>query len=122
AYWRERRLPTTTVRLFNTVGPRQTGRYGMVMPRFVSQAISGSPLTVYGRGWQRRCFCHVADAVDALVRIANVESAYGGVYNVGSQEEISILELAQRVIALAESDSEVAFVPYEEAYEEGFED
>ncbi len=122
AYWRERRLPTTTVRLFNTVGPRQTGRYGMVMPRFVSQALAGAPLTVYGRGRQRRCFCHVSDAVDALVRIANVESAYGAVFNVGSQEEITILDLARKVIDLSESDSEIAFVPYEEAYKEGFED
>jgi UDP-glucose 4-epimerase len=122
AYWKERKLPTITVRLFNTVGPRQTGRYGMVLPRFVSQALAGQPLTVYGDGNQRRCFCHVADSVDALVRIADVESAYGGVFNVGSQEETSIYELARRVIELSGSDSEIVYVPYEEAYEEGFED
>jgi UDP-glucose 4-epimerase len=122
AYWRERRLPTITLRLFNTVGPRQTGRWGMVVPRFVSQALAGFPLTVYGDGKQRRCFCHVADAVDALVRIADVESAYGEVFNVGSQEEISIGDLARRVIELSDSDSDVVYVPYEEAYEEGFED
>ncbi len=122
AYWRERKLPTITLRLFNTVGPRQTGRYGMVVPRFVSQALAGQPLTVYGDGKQRRCFCHVADSVEALVRIAEVESAYGGVFNVGSQEETSIHDLARRVIELTESDSEIVYVPYEEAYEEGFED
>ena len=122
AYWRERKLPTIIVRLFNTVGPRQTGRYGMVVPRFISQALAGQPLTVYGDGKQRRCFCHVTDSVEALVRIAEVESAYGGVFNVGSQEETSIYELARRVIELTESESEIVYVPYEEAYEEGFED
>jgi UDP-glucose 4-epimerase len=94
----------------------------MVLPRFAAQAVAGQPLTVYGDGKQQRCFCHVTDAVEALVGIAEVESAYGRVFNVGSQEETSIHQLAQRVIEQAESDSEIAFVPYEEAYEEGFED
>jgi UDP-glucose 4-epimerase len=123
AYWRERKLPTITLRLFNTVGPRQTGRYGMVVPRFVSQALAGNPVTVYGDGEQRRCFCHVADTVEALVRMADADdSAYGGVFNVGTQEEVSIHELAQRVIDQTDSESEIVFVPYEEAYQEGFED
>lgn len=122
AYWRERKLPTITLRLFNTVGPRQTGRYGMVLPRFVSQALAGHPVTVYGDGEQRRCFCHVLDTIQALEKMADQESAYGQVFNVGSQEEVTIHELAQRVIARTESDSEITFVPYDEAYEEGFED
>ena len=122
AYWKERQLPTIVVRLFNTVGPRQTGRYGMVVPRFVGQALAGRPLTVYGDGTQRRCFCHVSDVVRALVELSQLEAAYGEVINVGSQEECSILELAERVVSLTGSDSEVAMIPYNEAYEEGFED
>jgi UDP-glucose 4-epimerase len=122
AHWRERRLPTVIVRLFNTVGPRQTGRYGMVVPRFVTQALAGEPLTVYGDGRQQRCFCHVADAVQALVDVMEDERAYGRVFNMGSQEETTILDLAERVIAAADSNSEIAFVPYDEAYGEGFED
>jgi UDP-glucose 4-epimerase len=122
AYWKERRLPATVVRLFNTVGPRQTGRYGMVVPRFVQQALGGRPLTVYGEGTQRRCFCHVADVVGALVAVMAHDDARGEVINIGSQEEVSILELAERVIAVAGSTSEVSLIPYEEAYEEGFED
>ena len=122
AYWKERQLPTIVVRLFNTVGPRQTGRYGMVVPRFVGQALAGRPLTVYGDGTQRRCFCHVSDVVRALVELSQLEAAYGEVVNIGSQEECSILELAERVVALTGSDSEVAMIPYNEAYEEGFED
>jgi UDP-glucose 4-epimerase len=122
AYWKERQLPTTVVRLFNTVGPRQTGRYGMVVPRFVGQATDGRPLTVYGDGTQRRCFCHVSDVVRALIALAECESAYGEVINVGSQEECSILELAERVIDVTGSDSEITMIPYNEAYEEGFED
>jgi UDP-glucose 4-epimerase len=122
AYWKERKLPTVVVRLFNTVGPRQTGRYGMVIPRFVRQALTRQPLTVYGDGNQRRCFCHVSDVVQALNDVMHNEEAYGEVINVGSQEEISILELAHRVIKLTGSDSELTFTSYDEAYEEGFED
>jgi UDP-glucose 4-epimerase len=122
AYWKERQLPTVVVRLFNTVGPRQTGRYGMVVPRFVAQATAGDPVTVYGDGTQRRCFCSVTDVVDALTTLIDHEPAYGEVINVGSQEECSILELAERVIDVTESPSETTLIPYSEAYEEGFED
>lgn len=122
AYYRERGLPTVIFRLFNTVGPRQTGRYGMVIPRLISQALSGRPLTVYGDGQQQRCFCHVADTVEALVGMAEVEAAYGRVFNVGSQEETTIHALAERIIELANSNSEIVLVPYEEAYVAGFED
>jgi UDP-glucose 4-epimerase len=122
AYWKERKLPTIVGRLFNTVGPRQTGRYGMVVPRFVNQALSDEPITVHGDGQQRRCFCHVEDVVRALADLAECEEAHGSVFNIGSQQEVTILELAERVRALADSSSEITFVPYEEAYEEGFED
>jgi UDP-glucose 4-epimerase len=122
AYWRERNLPTVVVRLFNTVGPRQTGRYGMVVPRFVAQATANKAVTVYGDGTQRRCFCHVSDVIRALVTLADKEIAYGEVINIGSQEEVSILELAARVIEVTGSDSDIAMIPYNEAYEEGFED
>ena len=123
AYWKERGLPVVVARLFNTVGPRQTGRYGMVVPKFVTQALAGRPLTVFGDGTQTRCFCHVEDVVRALVELMLLErAAYGEVFNVGSQEEISILALAERVWRLTDSDSEIVLVPYEEGYEEGFED
>jgi UDP-glucose 4-epimerase len=122
AYWKERQLPAIVVRLFNTVGPRQTGRYGMVVPRFVNQALAGRPLTVYGEGTQRRCFSHVHDVVGALASLMQQQEAYGEVVNVGSQEEVSILELARRVIELAGSTSDISLIPYDEAYEEGFED
>ena len=122
AYWKERGLPVVVARLFNTVGPRQTGRYGMVLPRLVGQAVSGQPLTVYGDGTQRRCFCHVSDVVGALVELPGCEAARGEVLNVGSQEEVAILELAHRIIRLTGSDSSVSLIPYHEAYEEGFED
>ena len=122
AYWREKKLPTIIVRLFNTVGPRQTGRYGMVIPTFVKQALSGRPITVFGSGSQSRCFCHVEDVVGALVNLMDQEEAVGQVFNVGSSQEITIMELAQRVKALTNSDSEIVSVPYDEAYEEGFED
>src|ERR687896_201804 len=122
AYWKERRLPVVVGRLFNTVGPRQTGRYGMVVPTLVRQAIAGQPITVYGDGTQRRCFCHVKDVVSALADLMRRDDAYGEVFNVGSTEEISILDLARRVREAAGSDSEIVFVPYDEAYEEGFED
>ena len=105
AYWKERKLPTIVVRLFNTVGPRQTGRYGMVVPRFTRQALAGEPLTVHGTGEQRRCFCHVADVVQALADIVGHEEARGEVYNVGSTEEISIIDLARRVISISDSRS-----------------
>jgi UDP-glucose 4-epimerase len=123
AYWRERGLPTTVVRLFNTVGPRQTGSYGMVVPRLVGQALAGEPLTVYGDGHQSRCFCHVADVVQALFGLMMAEErAYGNVFNVGATSEISILDLASRIIELTESDSDISMIPYGEAYGEGFED
>jgi UDP-glucose 4-epimerase len=122
AHWREHNVPTVIVRLFNTVGPRQTGRYGMVIPRFVTQALSGKPVTVYETGRQQRCFCHIADVVEALVGLMDDERAYGKIFNVGTQEETTIVDLARRVITAADSPSEIAFVPYDEAYEEGFED
>ena len=122
AYWREKRLPTIVVRLFNTVGPRQTGQYGMVIPTFVKQALAGQAITVYGDGQQTRCFGYVGDVVDALVKLMEEPEAVGQVFNIGSNEEISILELANRVKELTNSSSEIVFVPYDEAYEEGFED
>lgn len=122
AYYRERGLATVIVRLFNTVGPRQTGAYGMVLPNFVRQATAGEALTVYGDGRQSRCFCHVQDVVAALLDLLAESSAEGDVFNVGSTEEVSILELAQRVIDFAGSSSAVELIPYEQAYEEGFED
>ena len=123
AYFKERRLPVVVLRLFNTVGPRQTGRYGMVVPNFVSQAFSGEPLTVFGDGSQTRCFCHVQDTVRALVDVALLgDTAYGEIFNVGTEHEISVLSLAERVIELTGSDSEIQCIPYAEAYEPGFED
>lgn len=122
AYWREKKLPTTIVRLFNTVGPRQTGRYGMVIPTFVKQALAGRPITVYGDGKQTRCFGYVGDVVGALIKLMDHAEAVGQVFNIGSTEEISIIQLAEKIKALTGSDSEIVFVPYDEAYEEGFED
>ena len=122
AYWREKKLPTIVVRLFNTVGPRQTGQYGMVIPTFAKQALSDSPITVFGDGKQSRCFCYVGDVVGALVKLMDDEKAVGEVFNVGSDQEITIGDLAKRVKELAHSTSEIVFVPYDEAYEEGFED
>jgi UDP-glucose 4-epimerase len=123
AYWKERKLPIVVARLFNTVGPRQTGRYGMVVPTFVQQALAGRPISVYGDGTQTRCFCHVDDVVRALVGLMQLgEPAYGEVFNIGSQEELSMLSLAHRVLEMTGSESEVHLVPYDEAYEEGFED
>lgn len=121
-YFRAKGLETVIVRLFNTVGPRQTPSYGMVIPRFVSQAMKGEPLTVYGDGAQTRCFCHVSDVVRAIIGLSQEPRAFGQVFNVGSTEEVSIDELAHRVIERSGSASKVRFVPYEEAYEEGFED
>jgi len=121
-YWRQRGLRSVIVRLFNTVGPRQSSRYGMVLPRFVEQALTGAPLTVYGDGSQSRCFCHVDDVVDAMIRLVEHPNAYGKVFNIGGNEEVTMADLAKRVIALTGSPSEMTFVPYAEAYEEGFED
>lgn len=122
AYHRERGLPIIVVRLFNTVGPRQSPAYGMVIPRFVHQALAGESLTVYGDGAQTRCFCHVEDVVDAFMRLLNEPRAIGDVFNVGSSEEISINELAQRVLLATGSSSEIEHLTYDVAYETGFED
>ena len=122
AYFQKYDLPVVIVRLFNTVGPRQTGRYGMVIPRFVGQALRNEPITVYGDGSQSRCFCDVSDTVRALEALLEQEGAVGRVFNVGSTEEISILELARRVKSRLNSDSPIQFVPYDRAYAPGFED
>jgi UDP-glucose 4-epimerase len=122
AYWREKKLPTIVVRLFNTVGPRQTGQYGMVIPTFVKQALSGWPITVFGDGRQSRCFGYVGDVVGALMQLMDDEKAVGEVFNIGSNQEISIMDLARKVKELTNSESEIVLVPYDEAYEEGFED
>ena len=121
-YWKEKGVPTIIVRLFNTVGPRQSGAYGMVIPRFVSQAVAGEPLQVHGDRQQSRCFLHVSDVVEALVRLMEHPDAVGQVFNLGSQEEVTVEELARRVIRATHSSSQIAYVPYAEAYEEGFED
>jgi UDP-glucose 4-epimerase len=121
-YWREKGTPSIVVRLFNTVGPRQTGAYGMVIPRFVQQALRGEDITVYGDGTQTRCFCHVHDVVDGLIRLLEDPKAVGDVFNIGSQEEVSINELATMIIGITGSRSRVVHIPYDEAYEEGFED
>lgn len=122
AYAREQSLPVIIARLFNTVGPRQTGRYGMVLPRFISAALRGEPLLVYGDGLQTRCFCFVKDTVEALVRLQNCSAGRGQVFNIGSTEEISILDLAKLIVATLNSQSAISLVPYDEAYEPGFED
>jgi nucleoside-diphosphate-sugar epimerase len=122
AYWKEKKVPTVIARLFNTVGPRQTGRYGMVIPNFVKQALKGEDITVYGDGSQSRCFSHVSDVVGALIRLIESQKAVGEVYNIGSDREVTVLELAERVKSLTGSDSKIVFVPYDQAYEEGFED
>jgi UDP-glucose 4-epimerase len=123
AYHKEKHLPVVVVRFFNTVGPRQTGRYGMVVPNFVKQAVLGHPITVYGDGKQSRCFTYVTDVIDALVKLAEHKDAVGQVFNIGNdKEEVTILELAQRVKQRTKTASEIVFVPYDKAYEEGFED
>lgn len=122
AYYREVALPVVIVRLFNTVGPRQTGQYGMVLPRFVGAALSSQPITVYGDGQQQRCFCNVSDVIQALHLLAESPAAVGEIFNVGSTEEVSILQLAERVRARAGSTSPIQLQPYEDAYETGFED
>lgn len=130
AYYQEQGLPVTFFRLFNTVGPRQIGRYGMVIPRFVRQALQGETLTVYGNGQQSRCFMHVADAVEAIIALGQTPAALGQVYNVGATDEITILDLARTVLAVLDGrdqlpdpdDARLKFIPYEQAYAEGFED
>ena len=122
AYWREFGLDVVPFRLFNTIGPRQTGQYGMVVPRFIRQALGGEPITVYGDGSQRRCFCDVRDVVPAILGLAGHSDAPGRVYNIGGTEEVSIQELAERVVEMTESDSQIIKVPYSEAYAPGFED
>jgi len=122
AHWHHSRLLVVIVRLFNTVGPRQSGQYGMVVPRFVRQALLGRPITVYGDGSQTRCFCHVGDVVWTLMRLLDLPAAYGEVFNIGTDREISIGELAAKVRTMTGSRSEIALVPYNEAYGAGFED
>ena len=122
AYWKEKGLPVVIVRLFNTVGPRQTGRYGMVLPNFVRAALAGQPLTVFGDGKQSRCFCHVNDTVGALAKLIEHPQAVGEIFNVGSEEEISIGKLARLVKLMTRSASPIQYIPYDQAYEAGFED
>jgi len=122
AYWKERKLPVIIVRFFNTVGPRQTGQYGMVIPNFVRQALAGEPITVFGDGKQSRAFTHVTDVVGALIRLVSEPAAIGQVVNIGNTVEISIEGLAERVRKLSGSTSIIKYIPYEEAYESGFED
>jgi len=122
AYWKKYGLPVVVVRLFNTVGPRQTGRYGMVIPNFVRQALSGIPITVFGDGTQTRSFTYVGDVVGALVTLMDRPEAVGQVFNIGNAEEVSIMDLAERVKRLCDSPSEITTIPYEQAYDAGFED
>jgi UDP-glucose 4-epimerase len=121
-YWKDKGVPSVILRLFNTVGPRQTGAYGMVMPRFIAQALKNEPITIYGTGKQSRCFLHAIDAVKAMAKIAAEPKAVGEVYNIGSHEEITIEELARKIINITGSKSEMVYIPYEKAYEQGFED
>jgi UDP-glucose 4-epimerase len=122
AYWRDKQLPTRIVRFFNTVGPRQLGAYGMVVPRFVAAALADEDITIYGDGKQTRCFGHVADIVDALMAVSNSERTIGTVVNIGNSEEISINDLAQKIIHFTNSKSKMVYVAYEDAYKPGFED
>src|SRR5581483_7640840 len=122
AYWKERKLPVIIVRFFNTVGPRQTGQYGMVIPNFVRQALAGEPITVFGDGTQSRSFTHVADVVGALLKLVKEPNAIGQVVNIGNTQEVTIASLAERVRTLAGSQSPIKFIPYDQAYESGFED
>src|SRR2546428_4164570 len=122
AYWKERRLPVVIVRLFNTVGPRQTGQYGMVLPTFVRQALAGQPITVFGDGTQSRSFTYVGDVIDALIRLMADKRAIGEVFNIGNMGEVTIADLAARVKAMTGSCSSIQYIPYDQAYEEGFED
>jgi nucleoside-diphosphate-sugar epimerase len=122
AYWKERRLPVVIVRFFNTVGPRQTGQYGMVLPSFVRQALAGEPITVFGDGTQSRSFTYIGDVVGCLLKLAHEPRAVGEVFNIGNRNEVTILSLAEQVKALTASPSPIVFVPYDKAYEAGFED
>ena len=122
AYWKEKRQPVVIGRLFNTVGPRQTGRYGMVLPNFVNQALEGAPITIYGSGQQSRCFCDVTDAVEAITRLIATESALGQVVNIGQTEEVTIEALARMVKERTHSSSPITYLSYDQAYEPGFED
>jgi UDP-glucose 4-epimerase len=122
SYWKEKKLPVIVVRLFNTVGPRQTGRYGMVLPNFVKQALDNEPIQVYGNGQQSRCFCDVRDTVEGLIRLMDTERSIGEVVNVGNTEEVTIEALAKLVKSRTRSSSPIEFVPYDQAYEPGFED
>jgi len=122
AYWKEKKLPVIVARLFNTVGPRQTGRYGMVIPTFVRQALTGAPITVHGDGHQRRAFGYVGDVVTALITLVEEPRAVGEVFNIGNTEEISMLDLAHRVKTVTKSQSQIVLIPYDQAYEAGFED
>ena len=122
AYWTERKLPTRIVRFFNTVGPRQVGAYGMVVPRFVSAAIKNKPITIYGTGEQTRCFGHVLDVIDAIISVAFSDKTIGQVINIGNDKEISMNDLAKKIIELTGSTSQVKYIPYAEAYGDGFED
>jgi UDP-glucose 4-epimerase len=122
AYWTERKLPTRIVRFFNTVGPRQVGAYGMVVPRFISAAIKNEPITIYGTGEQTRCFGHVLDVIDAVISVAFSDKTIGKVINIGNDKEISMNDLAKKIIELTGSKSQLLYIPYSEAYAEGFED
>jgi UDP-glucose 4-epimerase len=122
AYWKEKGLPVVVARFFNTVGPRQTGRYGMVLPNFVAQALDGAPITVYGNGQQSRCFCDVRDAVEALLRLISTDKAVGEVVNIGNNFEVTIEALAKLVKEQTGSSSPIRYIPYDQAYEPGFED
>jgi len=122
AYWKEKKLPVVITRFFNTIGPRQTGQYGMVVPTFIKQALSGKPITVYGDGKQTRCFTHVEDAVNAIISLMENKESVGQVFNIGSTEEMSIENLAKKIKQLTNSSSEIVYIPYEQAYEHGFED
>lgn len=122
AYYKRKNLPVVICRVFNTIGPRQTGRYGMVAPRFISQALSGEPVTVYGDGRQSRCFCNVLDVIEALIMLSRSTEAEGEVFNIGDTNEITISDLARKIIELTGSSSKIVYIPYEKAYEEGFED
>ncbi|HRZ87551.1 MAG TPA: SDR family NAD(P)-dependent oxidoreductase [bacterium] len=122
AYHREKKLKTIIFRFFNTCGPRQTGRYGMVIPRFVTQALEGKPITVYGDGRQRRCFAYVGDVIDGMMRLVACKDAVGKIFNIGTEEDSSIIELAKRVKALTKSSSTIKLIPYEDAFDKGFED
>jgi UDP-glucose 4-epimerase len=122
AYWKEKKLPVIVIRLFNTVGPRQTGQYGMVIPTFVRQALAGHPITVFGDGTQRRSFTYVGDVVDGLIRLMNEPKAVGQVFNIGNGEEISMRALAEKIKSMTASASDIVTIPYDQAYEAGFED